>query len=131
MLVETSAIVAILLEEPDAVDFVERIDAAEKPVTTVVNAFEAALSVGRTIENYRLASRLVPELLEKIGVAMVGVEPDIYDHVVDAYLRYGKGTGHPAKLNFGDCFSYAFAKRTGTPLLYKGNDFAQTDMAGS
>lgn len=129
MLVETSAIVSILLEEFDAVDFVESIDAAEKPVTTVVNAFEAALSVGRTLENYRLASRLVPELLEKVGVGIVGIEPDMYEHVVDAYLRYGKGTGHAAKLNFGDCFSYAFAKRANVPLLFKGDDFSHTDLA--
>ncbi len=46
----------------------------------------------------------------------------------DAHIRYGKGTGHPAQLNFGDCFSYALAKRLAAPLLYKGNDFAKTDI---
>jgi len=48
---------------------------------------------------------------------------------VRAYARYGKGTGHPAQLNFGDCFSYAAAKRVGAPLLYKGADFSHTDLA--
>ena len=51
-----------------------------------------------------------------------------YDDVLAAYLRYGKDSGHPAQLNFGDCFSYAFAKRLGVPLLFKGRDFALTDI---
>lgn len=129
MLVETSAIVAILLEEPGAVELMERIDDAAKPVTTIVNAFEAALSVGRVLENRVLAGKLVPELLDKAGIEMIGIEADLYNEVVHAYTKFGKGTGHSAKLNFGDCFSYAMAKRLGVPLLYKGNDFSQTDLA--
>ena len=63
------------------------------------------------------------------GEEMVGVDAATYADVVDAYLCYGKGTGHPARLNFGDCFSYAMAKRAGVPLLYKGDDFSKTDLA--
>ena len=129
MLVETSAIVALILEEPDAVELAERLDAAERPVTTVVNAFEAALSVGRAIENRELAARAVPELLRGAGVEMIGVDAELYDGVIEAYAKYGKGTGHPARFNFGDCFSYAMAKRLGVSLLYTGNDFAKTDLA--
>lgn len=55
---------------------------------------------------------------------------DIVEAVMDAYLGFGKGTGHPARLNFGDCFSYAMAKRLDAPLLFKGNDFARTDLGG-
>ncbi|MCV0397466.1 MAG: type II toxin-antitoxin system VapC family toxin [Rhizobiaceae bacterium] len=131
MLVETSAIVAIILEEPDALELAERLDAAERPVTTIVNAFEAALSVGRVIGNRALAARLVPDFLRATGVEMIGIEAELYDNVVEAYARYGKGTGHPAALNFGDCFSYAMADRLGVPLLYKGNDFSNTDLRGT
>jgi ribonuclease VapC len=129
MLVETSAIVALLLQEPAAVELGERLDAAERPVTTVVNAFEAVLSVGRAIEDRELAARAVPELLRAAGVEMVSIDAEVYAGLIEAYARYGKGTGHPAKLNFGDCFSYAMAKRLGVSLLYTGNDFAKTDLA--
>lgn len=131
MHVETSALVGILLEEPDAAALLERLHAADRPVTSVVNAVEAALSVGKSIKDYPLAGRLVSEFLEQAGVEILAVTPDLYTDVVWAYAHYGKGVGHPAKLNFGDCFSYALAKRTGTPLLYKGNDFSHTDLAGS
>jgi ribonuclease VapC len=53
----------------------------------------------------------------------------LYDGVIEAYAKYGKGTGHPARFNFGDCFSYAMAKRLGVSLLYTGNDFVRTDLA--
>jgi ribonuclease VapC len=61
-------------------------------------------------------------------VKVVDVPAGIFDEVMLAYARYGKGTGHSAKLNFGDCFSYAMAKRAGSRLLFKGNDFSQTDL---
>lgn len=128
MIVETSAIVAMMLEEPDAPGLMSRVHNA-RCGTTVVNAFEAVLSVGRVIENYPLAKELVPEFLKEVGIEMVAIDAAAYAEVVDAYLCYGKGTGHPARLNFGDCFSYAMAKRAGVPLLYKGNDFSKTDLA--
>lgn len=128
MIVETSAIVAILLDEPECPAFLEAIGTAEAPSTTVVAAFEAALSVGRALEDRERAGRLVPRMLDQIGVTVAGIEADAYDDVLAAYLRFGKGSGHPAQLNFGDCFSYAAAKRKGVPLLFKGQDFAQTDV---
>lgn len=131
MLVETSAIVAIMLEEPDALELAERLGAADEPVTTVVNAFEAALSVGRVIGDRDLAAKLVPAFLKSTGVEMIGIDVDLYEDVVRAYAKYGRGTGHPAALNFGDCFSYATARRLGVPLLYKGDDFSRTDLRGT
>ncbi len=98
-------------------------------MTSLINAIEAALSVGRVIDDYLLAGGLVKEFLKQTGVTVQDVSADAYDDVVLAYSRYGKGTGHPARLNFGDCFSYALAKRAGLPLLYKGEDFSKTDMA--
>lgn len=129
MFVETSAIVALILEEPGSAELAERLDAADGAVTTVVNAFEAALSVGRVIQDRELAAKVVPELLSRAGIEMIGVDASLYHGVVDAYAKYGKGTGHPAQLNFGDCFSYAMAKRLGMQLLYKGEDFSSTDLA--
>lgn len=130
MLVETSAIVAILLEEAEAGDFLARINATERPVTSVVNKIEAALAVGRAIDDYPLATRLVAEFLDEAGVTVLPVPVDIYGDVMAAYAAFGKGVGHKAQLNFGDCFSYAFAKRAAVPMLFKGNDFAQTDLGG-
>lgn len=128
MIVETSAIVAILLDEPESPVFLDAIGAADGPSTTVIAAFEAALSVGRVLEDRERAGRLVPRLLDELGVTVAGIEADAYEEVLGAYLRYGKGSGHPARLNFGDCFSYAAAKRKGVPLLFKGRDFALTDI---
>jgi ribonuclease VapC len=130
MLVETSAIVAMMLEETDAEALLEQVNSSERPVTTVINAFEATLSIGRKLKDHVLSAELVPQFLESAGIEMIGVDASLYPVVADAYLRYGKGTGHPARLNFGDCFSYAYAKQAGVPLLYKGNDFAKTDLAG-
>ncbi len=129
MFIETSAIVAILLDEPEGPHLLSRMDQDPLPMTTVVNAVEATIAVGKQIRNYERASALVRSLISNVDVQMDGIPVDALDDIVDAYLRYGKGTGHPAKLNFGDCFSYAMAKRANVPLLYKGNDFSQTDLA--
>lgn len=128
MFIETSAIVAILLDEPEGPQFVSRIDDDPLPTTSVVNAVEATLGVGRQIRNYERAGALVRSFIANGGVQVGGIPSDAFDDIVDAYARYGKGTGHPAQLNFGDCFSYALAKRAGVSLLYKGNDFALTDL---
>lgn len=74
------------------------------------------------------ARRDVTFLLEAANIRVVPVDPDDAIRALDAFDRYGKGTGHPAGLNMGDCFAYAIAKRHNTLLLYKGNDFAQTDL---
>lgn len=68
------------------------------------------------------------DFLKKAGIEVVGVSAEVYDDVLLTYSRYGKGTGHPARLNFGDCFSYVTAKRLGGAQLCKGNDFSQTDL---
>lgn len=129
MIVETSVIVAIVLNENDAKALIARVRSAVGPETSIVNAIEATLSVGRALRDYKRASELVTATLETLGVRLIAIETDLYDDVIDAYVRYGKGTGHPARLNFGDCFSYAIAKRRNVPLLYKGDDFARTDLA--
>lgn len=129
MFIETSVIVAIMLNEDDAPLFLEQMENDPSPGTSVVNAFEAMISVGKRIRNHERAVALVRAFIQETGLRVEGIPVEALDDILDAYVRYGKGTGHPAKLNFGDCFSYAMAKRADVRLLYKGNDFAQTDLA--
>ncbi len=128
MYVDPSAILAILLEEAEAPGFRERLASASDRLISVVGKVEAALSLGQKIENYEVARQSVSRFCDDARIAVLPVLPDVYDEVLKAYQRYGKGTGHPAKLNFGDCFSYAFAKLHEQPLLFKGEDFSKTDL---
>jgi ribonuclease VapC len=125
MVIDTSAIVAIAQNEPEAAVFEQSI--ADDPVRLISAAtlLEAAMVI-----EARLGEAGGSELdlwLYKIGVELVAVEPDHADYARRAWRRYGKGR-HPAGLSFGDCFSYALAALSGEPLLYKGNDFSQTDI---
>jgi ribonuclease VapC len=125
MVIDTSAIVAIALNEPEAPSFEQRI--ADDPVRLISAA--TVLEAAMVIET-RLGEPGGSELdlwLHKADVEIVAVEAEHADQARRAWRRYGKGR-HPASLNFGDCFSYALAALTGEPLLYKGNDFSQTDM---
>lgn len=128
MFVESSALVAILLEEPERKDFLRRLEARDRRVTSVVNAFEATLAVGRAINDYRTAGRLVQAFLANAKIDVLPFEVDCFGDAVEAFARFGRGTSHPAKLNFGDCLSYAAAKHAGMPVLFKGRDFALTDI---
>lgn len=128
MLVETSAIVAILLDEPEHDRFLAAINASPRPCTTVANAVEASLGVGKQIGDFARAGEIVKAFADETGVVIHDIPSELLQAVVDAYARYGKGTSHAARLNFGDCFSYAFAKAHGLPLLFKGDDFSKTDV---
>lgn len=125
MVIDTSAIVAIAFNEPDAASLEQRI--ADDPVRVISAAtmLEAAMVI-----EARLGEAGGSELdlwLHKVGVEIVAVEAEHADQARRAWRRYGKGR-HPAGLNYGDCFSYALAALTGEALLYKGNDFSQTDI---
>ncbi|EHK52560.1 type II toxin-antitoxin system VapC family toxin [Allomesorhizobium alhagi] len=125
MVIDTSAIVAIALNEPEAPSFEQRI--ADDPVRLIAAA--TVLEAAMVIET-RLGEPGGSELdlwLHKAGIEIVAVDAEHADQARRAWRRYGKGR-HPAGLNFGDCFSYALAALTGEPLLYKGNDFSQTDI---
>jgi len=129
MFVDSSAIVAILTAEEDADRLADRIDAAEAPVTSAIAIFEAALGICRkrhaTVEEARDDVRA---FLEAAGIEIVGIADDEAEAALLAFSRYGKGRGHPAQLNLGDCFAYAVARTRDIPLLYKGNDFSHTDI---
>lgn len=129
MYVETSAIVAILIGEPDGAELLARIEASEAPFTSIVSKVEAALAIGKAMGDFDRSTEIVDVFLDQLSVRVDAVAADLYRPVMQAARRYGKGSGHPARLNFGDCFSYAIASRSGLPLLYKGDDFALTDLA--
>lgn len=125
MVIDASAIVAIALNEPDAPDLERRI--ADDPVRLISAA--TVLEAAMVIET-RLGEAGGSELdlwLHKVGVEIVAVDAGHTDQARRAWRRYGKGR-HPAGLNFGDCFSYALAALTQEPLLFKGEDFSQTDI---
>jgi ribonuclease VapC len=128
MVVDASAIVAIFLREIDAPRFLRAIEAAERPLISAASVVETSMVlIGRSGPTAR---QLVVEFLRDGNFQIEPVTADQASIAVDAFLRYGKGR-HRAGLNFGDCFVYALAKATGEPLLYKGNDFAQTDVASA
>lgn len=128
MILDTSALVAIFFGEPEQEEFVRRIHADEDCRISVVNHLECFMVI-----EHRLgpeSSRQVDFFLER---AQVTVEPVTLEQgrlARQAFLHYGKGR-HPAGLNFGDCFAYALARATGQPLLFKGDDFAATDLVSA
>lgn len=125
MILDTSAMVAILYREPEAATFIQLIHDADACRISVAGHVELSMVIGR---------QLGPEGTQQgeafFRRAGITVEPVTIEHGAlarQAFLDYGKGR-HKAALNFGDCFSYALAKATGEPLLFKGNDFAWTDI---
>ena len=127
MVVDTSALIAIMGDEPERRTFNKLIDAAGDPRISAASLLETRMVLfARSGDNAILA---LDAFLLKSGMAVVEVSPRIADIAFDAYRHFGKGTGHGADLNYGDCFSYALAKYLDAPLLFKGNDFSQTDIA--
>ncbi|MEX0407219.1 type II toxin-antitoxin system VapC family toxin [Aquibium sp. LZ166] len=130
MFLDSSALVAMLVPEGDGHRLAAELQSSSDPVTTPMAVVESVLG----LRKHRAAplSELAVEVTEFLirgGVTVLEIPEDIHFGVLMAYERYGKGSQHPARLNLGDCFSYAMAKRLGIPLLYKGNDFARTDLA--
>lgn len=126
MILDTSAIIAILRNESEAMRFAELIEAADHRRISAVNYVEAAA----VIESNRdpIASRRFDELLREAEVKIEVVTVKQARLAREAYRDFGKGSKHRAKLNFGDCFAYALAKEMSEPLLFKGDDFVHTDM---
>lgn len=124
MILDTSAIVAILLGEPEAADFIDALLDAPAARMSAATYVEAAVVVDANRDP--VLSARFDELAAEIEV--VPMTRDHADTARQAYRDYGRGTGHPARLNLGDCFSYALARESGEPLLFKGNDFVHTDL---
>ncbi|GLK79692.1 type II toxin-antitoxin system VapC family toxin [Methylopila turkensis] len=131
MFVDASALVAILVSESDGDELERRLlETSSTAITSPLAIFETTLAVS-TRRALTFAAAEIPVLgyLKAIGVETIPVTAEIGRLAVAARARYGKGTGHPARLNMGDCFAYACAQAHAVPLLYKGDDFVHTDLA--
>jgi ribonuclease VapC len=130
MIVDSSAVVAILKPENEGPQFRQCLLSAVGQISiSAANYFESAVVIDSN-RNDALSERL-DGLISDFGIAITPVTQEQMLIARQAYRQFGKGSGHPAKLNFGDCFAYALAKETGQPLLFKGNDFAQTDLTSA
>ncbi len=128
--VDASAIVAIVANEPEADAFADAIEGHNDRCYCAVGAWEAAHAVARLRGvSLRAAADAVGEFVSEAGLRIADIGDAERHEAIDAAARYGKGSEHPARLNMGDCFAYACAKTNGAILLYKGNDFSQTDLA--
>jgi ribonuclease VapC len=139
---DASAVVAIITREKDSAVLLSKIMASRGSISySSLTMFEAVIAIARKdaisihgdqrptpphmIEQAR---KDVGDLMKSIGAVEVDMSAGLHDTALDAAKKYGRFVGHPAKLNFGDCFSYATAKSLKAPLLFVGNDFAQTDI---
>ena len=125
MIVDSSAILAVLLDEPDAERFDRAIATAPVRNMSIVNVFEASIVLES--RSGEAAGRNLDLFLESAGIEQIPVTAEHVAEARVAWRRFGKGN-HPAALNFGDCFAYALASVIGEPLLFKGDDFALTDI---
>ena len=129
MFVDASAIVAILTREPEADVFADALEASSSSVTSPIAIFEAALGICRKRHaSVEEAEADVHEFLKLAKIELVPITVKEAQTALAAYSRYGKGRGHPAQLNLGDCFAYAMAMNYRTSLLFKGEDFKKTDI---
>jgi len=124
LIVDASALLAVLLREPEKQRFRELIALAPEPVISPVNFLEAAI---RADALGAAESQGLDRLIETSGIEIAPVTPQQARLAREAYRRFGKGN-HPARLKIGDCFAYALAKARNEPLLFKGDDFRQTDI---
>jgi ribonuclease VapC len=127
VIVDTSALIAILRAEPEAVACAEAIELAGVRRLSAAGYVELGAVIDRAGDT--IASRRVEELLTTANIKVEAVTEHHARIAREAFRDFGKGSGHPARLNFGDCFSYALAKATGESLLFKGDDFRRTDVA--
>lgn len=125
MIVDSSALIAILENEPEGVSFLRLMYQSQNLKISAVTYTEVSLVVYSRFST--LGIQKLDELLESLGVEFVAFDKEQAVLARKAWQKYGKGR-HPAKLNFGDCCSYAAAKHFNLPLLYKGNDFSETDI---
>ena len=127
MIIDTSALVAMLNNEPEAERFETAVEADHVRLMSTASYLETAIVIETRLGEP--GGRELDLWLHRAAVDLVGVDSDQADAARVAYRMYGKGR-HRAGLNYGDCFSYALAKVSGQPLLFKGDDFALTDIRG-
>jgi len=126
MIVDSSTLIAILRGEPEAEAFAAAMEKAASLRMSAGTLFEASMVADR-FRDPKLSARF-DEIVEVPKMAIEPVTVEQARIARQAYRDYGKGSGHPANLNFGDCFSYALARDKREPILYKGDDFVHTDL---
>lgn len=126
MIIDTSVLIALLKNEAEAPNFVTQMLKADSVALSAANYLETGIVVDALGDP--ILTRRLDDLLQDLGVEVVSVTPAQARIARQAYRDYGKGSGHPAGLNFGDCFSYALAASTRQSLLFKGDDFGHTDL---
>jgi ribonuclease VapC len=125
MILDTSAVVAILFGEPEAAAYMQMIHAADRLLMSAGNFLELSFVIES--QAGAEAGRQSDLFFRRAGIVVVSFSPRQARVAQQAFRDFGKGR-HPAGLNFGDCFAYALAKVTGDPLLFKGDDFSKTDI---
>jgi ribonuclease VapC len=129
MLIDTSAIVAILAPEPDGPLYLSAIEHAASRFVGAHVRLEGTINIARILGlELPDAETVYDEFLETAGIEVFPITDAVSRIAVNAYARFGKGQGHPARLNFADCLSYACAVSLAAPILFKGNDFSLTDL---
>lgn len=129
MFVDASALVAIIGEESDGLELAGRVRLADHIHTSAIALYEAALGLSRAKRiTLADAQAALDQFVAISGARIVPITAEIGRIAIDAFGRFGRGR-HPARLNMGDCFAYACARELGVPLLFKGDDFSQTDIA--
>lgn len=126
MIIDSSALIAILRDEPEASSYAKAIQATRSRRISVVNFLEAAIIIDASRDP--IASRRFDDLAREAQLVIEAATEAQARVAREAYRDFGRGSGHPAKLNLGDCFAYALGKVTGEPLLFKGEDFTHTDI---
>ena len=128
MVVDASALVAILLNEQEADSFIATLEAAASSSVSPTSVFETVAAIVRvracSVSDARV---LVKDLLQEASIETAAITPEIGEAAITAFDRFGKGR-HPAQLNMGNCYTYALAKVQRQPLLFKGDDFGRTDI---
>jgi ribonuclease VapC len=127
--IDASAAVAIILDEPDRAVLHKKLKSSKRRTMSAIASYETVMAIRRVkMLNVREAHNLVLQFQKILAIKLMPIEPRQTEIALDAFARYGRGQGHPAQLNMGDCFSYACAKILKEPLLFKGNDFSHTDI---
>lgn len=126
MVVDASALIAIVRREPEMARFSHALEKEPSPKMSAATYVEACI-VADALKD-PLVSRRMDELIRLFGIQTLPFTREQAQLARQAYRDFGRGSGHPARLNFGDCFSYALAKDLGEPLLFKSSDFSATDV---
>lgn len=126
MVIDSSAIIAIARREPEAAEFAAALANTPGKIMATPTYLECAFVLAGIAPN--LGMPFLRDLVSDTLITLVPFGPAELDVALDCRLRFSRGSGHRAKLNFGDCFSYALAKSRNMPLLFKGDDFVHTDI---